>query len=73
MGLGDDGLKQESWNVKKSNGGKKKEEEDDDDEEVESRCWVKFRFISSCMPSRSKVDTSVSGLSTFGNVSILPN
>lgn len=61
MGLGDDGL---DWDVKKKKGdggvvGKKKKK-------TGSGCWIKFRFICSCVSSRSKVDSSVSGLSSHG-------
>ncbi|KAL0447074.1 UNVERIFIED_CONTAM: putative serine/threonine-protein kinase PIX7 [Sesamum latifolium] len=63
MGLGDDGSKVESWDVKKSKGRKKKDEDDDDDVE-ETGCWIKLRFIGSCITSRSKVENSVSGIST---------
>lgn len=74
MGLdGEDG-KVKSWEVCKSKGRKKKkvEEEDNDDDSggcaVETGCWVKLRFIGSCISSRSKVDTSISGTSAhFGN------
>ncbi|KAL8532543.1 hypothetical protein ACS0TY_008945 [Phlomoides rotata] len=62
MGLVDDGLKVESWDVKKSKGRKKKD--DDDDDEEETGCWIKLRFIGSCISSRSKVDNSISGIST---------
>jgi hypothetical protein len=27
-------------------------------------CWFKLRLLGSCMPSRSKVDSSLSGIST---------
>ncbi|GER51509.1 protein kinase superfamily protein [Striga asiatica] len=66
MGLVD-GLKMESLDVKKSKGRKKKKNDtdvDDDDETVESGCWTKLRFIGSCISSRSKVDNSVSGITT---------
>ncbi|KAK4399774.1 putative serine/threonine-protein kinase PIX7 [Sesamum angolense] len=63
MGLGDDGSKVESWDVKKSKGRKKKDD-DDDDEVEETGCWIKLRFIGSCITSRSKVENSVSGIST---------
>ncbi|XWS69763.1 hypothetical protein CRYUN_Cryun04dG0206900 [Craigia yunnanensis] len=45
---------------------KKKSEKDLDDEAVveETGCWVKLRFIGSCISSISKVDSSVSGTST---------
>ncbi|KAJ8529174.1 hypothetical protein K7X08_036009 [Anisodus acutangulus] len=61
MGLGGDGVKGESWEVVKSKGRKKKE---GDVEETEAGCWIKLRFIGSCISSRSKVDNSISGIST---------
>ncbi|KAL0408664.1 UNVERIFIED_CONTAM: putative serine/threonine-protein kinase PIX7 [Sesamum radiatum] len=64
MGLGDDGSKVESWDVKKSKGRKKKDDDDDDDDVEETGCWIKLRFIGSCITSRSKVENSVSGIST---------
>ncbi|KAK4423771.1 putative serine/threonine-protein kinase PIX7 [Sesamum alatum] len=65
MGLGDDGSKVESWDVKKSKGRKKKDDDDDDDDDAEETgCWIKLRFIGSCITSRSKVENSVSGIST---------
>lgn len=65
MGLVDDGLKMESWDVKNSKGSKKRGDVDDDDDE-ETGCWMKLRFIGSCISSRSKVDNSISGISTHG-------
>ncbi|XP_059648892.1 serine/threonine-protein kinase PBL34-like [Cornus florida] len=62
MGLGGDGVKVESWDVGKSKGGKKKKKKDGAVEET--GCWVKLRFIGSCISSRSKVDSSISGIST---------
>ncbi|KAK9272993.1 hypothetical protein L1049_003374 [Liquidambar formosana] len=59
MGLGPDAINVGAWNVGKSKGSKKK-----DAEAEETGCWVKFRFIGSCMSSRSKVDNSISGTST---------
>ncbi|XP_052175196.1 serine/threonine-protein kinase PBL34-like isoform X2 [Diospyros lotus] len=59
MGLIGDGVKGESWDVGKSKSRKKKEPEVE-----EAGCWVRLRFIGSCISSRSKVDSSVSGLST---------
>ncbi|XP_022734273.1 probable serine/threonine-protein kinase PIX7 [Durio zibethinus] len=70
MGLGSEDGKVKSWDMCKSKGRKKKkknsEKEDLDDEAVaeETGCWVKLRFIGSCIFSRSKVDSSVSGTST---------
>lgn len=63
MGLAHDGLKVESWNVEKSKERKKK---DDDDAVEETGCWIRLRFIGSCISSRSKVDNSLSGISTHG-------
>uniref|UniRef100_A0A5B7A2K6 non-specific serine/threonine protein kinase n=1 Tax=Davidia involucrata TaxID=16924 RepID=A0A5B7A2K6_DAVIN len=59
MGSGDDGVKVESWDVGKSKGRKKK-----DGAVKETGCWSKWRFIGSCISSRSKVDSSISGIST---------
>lgn len=64
MGLIGDGVKGESWDVGKSKSRKKKEPAVE-----EAGCWVRLRFIGSCISSRSKVDSSVSGLSTHcGNL-----
>ncbi|KNA22633.1 hypothetical protein SOVF_032610 [Spinacia oleracea] len=62
MGFGSDVAKVETWDVEKSKGGKKKKDEDDSGEDT--GCWIKLRFIGSCITSRSKVDSSVSGTST---------
>lgn len=62
MGLKGDGVKVESW---ESKGTKKKDGDVDGVEEI--GCWIKLRFIRSCISSRSKVDNSVSGISTHGN------
>ena len=72
MGLGgENGKVVESWDVCKSKGGRKKKKKGDAEEveegaEAEAGCWVRLRFIGSCISSRSKVDTSVSasGIST---------
>lgn len=69
MGFGSDVAKVETWDVEKSKGGKKKKDEDDSGEDT--GCWIKLRFIGSCITSRSKVDSSVSGTSTnYGNFPI---
>ncbi|CAK9137082.1 unnamed protein product [Ilex paraguariensis] len=62
MVVGGDGVKGESWDVGKSKGSKKKKKKGIDVEET--GCWIKFRFIGSCIYSRSKVDSSISGIST---------
>uniref|UniRef100_A0A5B7A1R6 non-specific serine/threonine protein kinase n=2 Tax=Davidia involucrata TaxID=16924 RepID=A0A5B7A1R6_DAVIN len=59
MGLGADGVKVESWDVGNSKNRKQK-----DGAAEETGCWVKLRFIGSCISSRSKVDSSISGIST---------
>ena len=55
----------ESWDACKSKGRKKKKKGDEGGA-PETGCWVRLRFIGSCISSRSKVDTSVSasGIST---------
>ncbi|CAA2955273.1 probable receptor kinase At5g15080 [Olea europaea subsp. europaea] len=66
MGLGGDSLKAESWDVAKSKGTKKKE---NGDAVGETGCWIKLRYIGSCMCSKSKVDTSISGIRARENKS----
>ncbi|CAA3000113.1 probable receptor kinase At5g15080 [Olea europaea subsp. europaea] len=60
MGLSGDSLEVGSWEVGKSKGRKKK----NGDAEEETGCWIKLRYIGSCISSRSKVDSSLSGIST---------
>ncbi|KAK6139289.1 hypothetical protein DH2020_026967 [Rehmannia glutinosa] len=60
MGFGDDGVKMDSWDVKKSKGRKKI----DDDTVEETGCCIRLRFFNCCITSRSKVDSSISGIST---------
>ncbi|KAM5567111.1 serine/threonine-protein kinase PBL34-like [Rosa sericea] len=71
MGLGAENgkVKVESWDISKSKVRRKKKKvvEDDDDgdvEEEETGCWLRLRFFGSCISSRSKVDSSISGTST---------
>ncbi|KAG6715875.1 hypothetical protein I3842_04G018600 [Carya illinoinensis] len=59
MGLGPEAIKVEAWDVEKSKGRKKKEGEAEG-----TGCWIKFRFIGSCISSSSNVDNSLSGTST---------
>ncbi|OIV93923.1 hypothetical protein TanjilG_05626 [Lupinus angustifolius] len=60
----------ESLDVSKSKENKKKKkknevlEEEEEEEEKSVRCWLRFRFFGSCISSKSKVDSSVSGTST---------
>lgn len=72
MGLvgGGDGEKVESWDVGKSEGKKKKKERGGS---VETGCWRKLRFIGSCISSRSKVDSSISGISTHYGICKIPS
>lgn len=72
MGFGSDVAKVETWaDVEKSKEGRKKKKEEDDSGE-DTGCWIKLRFIGSCITSRSKVDSSVSGTSTnYGTLSFL--
>lgn len=63
MGAGPDATPLESWeqHTRKSKGRKKKQK---NDEGEEIGCWVKLRFMSNCISSRAKVDSSTSGTST---------
>ncbi|KAI8028880.1 hypothetical protein LOK49_LG01G00887 [Camellia lanceoleosa] len=63
MGLG----KGESWDVGKPKSRKKK-----NDAVEETGCWVRLRFIGSCISSRSKVDSSISGISTHCGNPLFP-
>lgn len=78
MGLSPESVKVKNWEVNNSDNNnnnsksrkvkKKKDGGAEQEEEEEIGCWVRFRFIESCMPSRSKVDSSMSGTSTnYGN------
>jgi hypothetical protein len=67
MGLGAENGKVGTWEEGKSKGGKKKKEVGEVGEQ-EIGCWVRLRFLGSCISSRSKVDSSVSGITThYGN------
>ncbi|XP_034892226.1 serine/threonine-protein kinase PBL34 isoform X3 [Populus alba] len=60
MGLSPDSVKVKNSNEKSKS---KKNRKNDKDEE-DMGCWFKLRLLGSCMPSRSKVDSSLSGIST---------
>lgn len=66
MVLGSNAMKVETWDVSKS--GRKK----NDGAVEETGCWVKFAFMG-CMPSRSKVDNSMSGTNTSCCNFLLPS
>ena len=73
MGLGGENGKVETWEVGKSKGVKKKKKKEVVEAkggvgEEEIGCWVRLRFLGSCISSRSKVDSSISGTTThYGN------
>ncbi|KAI3720256.1 hypothetical protein L6452_21169 [Arctium lappa] len=59
-------VKMESLHVVKSKGNKKKKKNDEGfvgEEKSSSGCWNRWGFIGSCVSSRSKVDSSTSGIS----------
>ncbi|GAB2297256.1 Serine/threonine-protein kinase pbl34 [Dionaea muscipula] len=64
MGLGNDVGKVDAWNKGKSKGDRKNKDDENDGGGEDTGCWIKLRFIGSCITSRSKVDSSVSGTST---------
>ncbi|KVH97768.1 hypothetical protein Ccrd_000127 [Cynara cardunculus var. scolymus] len=58
--------KMESLHVVKSKGNKKKKKNEEGvvgEEKTRSGCWNRWGFIGSCVSSRSKVDSSTSGIS----------
>ncbi|XVF16583.1 hypothetical protein REPUB_Repub10bG0044500 [Reevesia pubescens] len=59
MGLVPGDIKVVPWNVEKSKGIKKKDSEDG-----EPGCWIKFRFMGSCLSPRAKLEGSISGTSS---------
>lgn len=74
MGLGGENGKVETWEVGKSKGGKKKKKEVEEMGEEEIGCWVRLRFLGSCISSRSKVDSSSSGTTAnYGSFYFLRN
>lgn len=60
MGLSPDSVKVKNSNEKSKSKKNKKNDKDEED----MGCWFKLRLLGSCMPSRSKVDSSLSGIST---------
>ncbi|KAD0533629.1 hypothetical protein E3N88_31439 [Mikania micrantha] len=60
----------ESWHVVKSKVNKKNNHKKcdeiglDGEDETTTGCWKRWKLIGSCVSSRSKVDTSISGIST---------
>lgn len=64
--------------TKKKKKKKEKERSRSDESEINGGdesdvgCWIKLRLMGSCISSRSKVDTSISGVSTHcGNLGLL--
>lgn len=55
----------ETWRKDVTTKGSKKEKKDEEEEEINTGCWsIRFSFMgSSCVSSKSKVDTSISGAS----------
>ncbi|XP_050223541.1 serine/threonine-protein kinase PBL34-like isoform X2 [Mercurialis annua] len=62
MGLGPDSLKVTNLEDKSKKNKNKKNKDDDGDEGF--GCWGRLRLMGGCMPSRSKVDNSLSGITT---------
>lgn len=61
MGLAPNDSKVETWIEGKSRIASQKKKKKENKLEEETGCWVKLKFIGSCIPSRSKVDSSLSG------------
>lgn len=68
--------KAESRGVSESKGKKKQKNNKEQAETVEEEtgCWIALRIFGSCISSRSKVDSSISGTSiNYGNYLCFPN
>ncbi|KAJ6290249.1 hypothetical protein OIU78_026049 [Salix suchowensis] len=63
MALSPDSVKVKNSN-ERSKSKKNKNNQGNDKDEDDMGCWFKLRLLGSCMPSRSKVDSSLSGIST---------
>ncbi|KAI7742407.1 hypothetical protein M8C21_022888, partial [Ambrosia artemisiifolia] len=61
MGVGPETVRTRVLNVENVKERKKKEDDDGDGEET--GCWIKFRLFGRCIPSRAKVESSISGSS----------
>lgn len=62
MGLVPKEVQLEAWAT--SGRSKNGHEEEDNKKGEEIGCWIKFRSIGSCISTRSKVDASLSSIST---------
>lgn len=62
MGLGPEPLNVGTWRIGNPKLKKKKKNKDVND--VDSGCWIKFRFIRSCISSHQQVDNPTSGSSS---------
>lgn len=67
MGLRADDAKVESFDVGRCKTKIKRKKKRDGDDVEGTGCWVRMRFLSCCISSRSKVDSSLSGLSNNGD------
>ena len=78
MGLGPEEAHLAAWEATKEGIGrkdrrrrrkKKKKNEGSSSKREETGCWMKFRLMGGCIPSRAKVDTSISSATTqCGNI-----
>ncbi|CAL9083711.1 unnamed protein product [Musa acuminata var. zebrina] len=73
MGLGPEEAHLAAWEATKEGIGrkdrrrrrrKKKKNEGSSSKREETGCWMKFRLMGGCIPSRAKVDTSISSATT---------
>lgn len=62
MGFEKNAIKAGSLDVGKSNNGRKSK--DGKEKKERGCCWAKFSCIGTCIPSRSKIDNSISATST---------
>lgn len=72
MGLGPEPLNVGNWSIGDSKSGNNKKKKSKEGKEVDSGCWIKFRFIRSCISSHTQVDNPVSSSSSiYGTLRIL--
>lgn len=78
MGLGLEAINKVAMDVGKSKSRVRRKTLNDDDEDDADTpgCWYKFRFFGSCLSTRAKVDSSVSGSgssSQYGKLKTAPS